>query len=228
MYTGKPIFSQVMDPLPMHTFRPCIQRYHGNFKIKAFPCRDPYFSMAFAQLIDRESLRDIEACLRARQNKRYPMGIGEGISRNTLANANERRDGRIDAVLAQALIPPARKRYADEDLGLERDNTVYALDATTIDLCLSVFPWAHFRKTKAAVKLHTLLDLRGSIPTFIHLSDGKLHDVKVLDILLPCLLADGPRRRRLRTPFCTASRRSLLCYPRQIQSPVPDGLVQGV
>jgi len=185
MYTGKPIFSQVMDPLPMHTFRPCIQRYHGNFKIKAFTCRHQYFSMAFAQLTYRESLRDIEACLRAQQNKLYHMGIGGGISRNTLANANERRDWCIYADFAQALIQTARKLYADEDLGLELDNTVYALDATTIDLCLSVFPWAHFRKTKAAVKLHTLLDLRGNIPTFIHISDGKLQDVNVLDILLP-------------------------------------------
>ena len=185
MYTGKLIFSQVMDHLPMHTFRRCIQRYHGNFKIKAFTCRDQYFSMAFAQLTYRESLRDIEACLRAQQNKLYHMGIGGGISRNTLANANERRDWRIYADFAQTLIQTARKLYADEDLGLELDNTIYALDATTIDLCLSVFPWAHFRKTKAAVKLHTLLDLRGSIPTFIHISDGKLHDVNVLDILLP-------------------------------------------
>ncbi len=185
MYTGKLIFSQVMDHLPMHTFRRCIQRYHGNFKIKAFTCRDQYFSMAFAQLTYRESLRDIEACLRAQQNKLYHMGIGGGISRNTLANANERRDWRIYADFAQTLIQTARKLYADEDLGLELDNTIYALDATTIDLCLSVFPWAHFRKTRAAVKLHTLLDLRGSIPTFIHISDGKLHDVNVLDILLP-------------------------------------------
>lgn len=185
MYTGKLIFSQVMDHLPMHIFRRCIQRYHGNFKIKAFTCRDQYFSMAFAQLTYRESLRDIEACLRAQQNKLYHMGIGGGISRNTLANANEHRDWRIYAGFAQALIQTARKLYADEDLGLELDNTVYALDATTIDLCLSVFPWAHFRKTKAAVKLHTLLDLRGAIPTFIHISDGKLHDVNVLDILLP-------------------------------------------
>ncbi|MBN4054593.1 IS4 family transposase [Nitrospira defluvii] len=185
MYTGKLIFSQVMDHLPMHIFRRCIQRYHGNFKIKAFTCRHQYFSMAFAQLTYRESLRDIEACLRAQQNKLYHMGIGGGISRNTLANANERRDWCIYADFAQALIQTARKLYADEDLGLELDNTVYALDATTIDLCLSVFPWAHFRKTKAAVKLHTLLDLRGNIPTFIHISDGKLQDVNVLDILLP-------------------------------------------
>jgi len=141
--------------------------------------------MAFAQLTYRESLRDIEACLRAQQNKLYHMGIRGGISRNTLANANKVRDWRIYADFAQSLIQIARKLYVDEDIGAELDNTVYALDATTIDLCLSVFPWAHFRSTKAAVKLHTLLDLRGSIPTFIHISDGKMHDVNVLDLLLP-------------------------------------------
>lgn len=141
--------------------------------------------MAFAQLTYRESLRDIEACLRAQQNKLYHMGIRGGISRNTLANANKVRDWRIYADFAQSLIQIARKLYVDDDIGIELDNTVYALDATTIDLCLSVFPWAHFRTTKAAVKLHTLLDLRGSIPTFIHISDGKMHDVNVLDLLLP-------------------------------------------
>jgi len=141
--------------------------------------------MAFAQLTYRESLRDIEACLRAQQNKLYHMGIRGGISRNTLANANKVRDWRIYADFAQSLIQIARKLYVDEDIGAELDNTVYALDSTTIDLCLSVFPWAHFRTTKAAVKLHTLLDLRGAIPTFIHISDGKMHDVNVLDLLIP-------------------------------------------
>ena len=141
--------------------------------------------MAFAQLTFRESLRDIEACLRAQQDKLYHMGIRGGMSRNTLANANQRRDWRIYAEFAQAMIRIARPLYADEDLGLELDNTVYALDASTIDLCLSVFPWALFRSTKSAVKLHTLLDLRGNIPTFIHVSDGKMHDVNVLDILVP-------------------------------------------
>ncbi len=141
--------------------------------------------MAFAQLTYRESLRDIEACLRAQQNKLYHMGIRGGISRNTLSNANKVRDWRIYADFAQSLIRVARNLYAEEDIGAELDNTVYALDATTIDLCLSVFPWAHFRSTKAAVKLHTLLDLRGAIPTFIHISDGKMHDVNVLDLLLP-------------------------------------------
>ncbi len=185
MHTGKLIFSQLMEHLPMHTFRRCVHRYQGNHKIKTFTCRDQYYAMAFAQLTYRESLRDIEACLRAQKTKLHHMGIHGGISRTTLAKANERRDWRIYADFAQSLIPTARKLYADEDLGLNLDNTIYALDSTTIDLCLSVFPWANFRSTKAAVKLHTLLDLRGNIPTFIHISDGKLHDVNVLDILIP-------------------------------------------
>lgn len=185
MYTGKLIFSQVIDHLPMHTLRRCVQRYRGNHKIQRFTCLDQYLCMAFAQLTYRESLRDIEACLRAQQSKLYHMGIRGKISRNTLANANKIRDWRIYADFAQSLIHIARRLYVDEDFGVELDHTVYALDATTIDLCLSVFPWANFRKAKAAVKLHTLLDLRGSIPTFIHISDGKLHDVNVLDQLLP-------------------------------------------
>ncbi len=186
MYSGKLIFSQVMDYLPMHTFRRCVCRYQGEHYVKRFRCVDQYLVMAFAQLTHRESLRDIEACLRAHQSKLYHMGIRSvSVARNTLSKANERRDWRIYADFAQALIRIARPLYADEDLGLELDNTVYALDASTIDLCLSVFPWALFRSTKSAVKLHTLLDLRGNIPTFIHISDGKLHDVNVLDILLP-------------------------------------------
>ncbi len=183
MYTGKLIFSQVMAHLPMQDFRCCVDRYNGNHKIKTFKCLDQFYCMAFAQLTYRESLRDIEACLRAQSSKLYHMGIRGGMSRNTLSNANERRDWRIYADFAQSLIQIARPMYAKEDLGLDLDNTIYALDATTIDLCLSVFPWANFRSTKAAVKLHTLLDLRGNIPTFIHISDGKLHDVNVLDIL---------------------------------------------
>ena len=185
MYTGKLVFSQAMDFLPQHTFRRCVQRYNGNRHIKSFTCQDQYRSMAFAQLTYRESLRDIEACLKAQSNKLYHMGIGTKVARSTLAEANEKRDWRIYADFSQSLIQTARQLYADEELGLELDNTVYALDATTIDLCLSVFPWAHFRRAKAAIKLHTLLDLRGNIPTFIHVSDGKLHDVNVLDILLP-------------------------------------------
>lgn len=185
MHTGQLIFSQLMEHLPMHTFRRCVHRYQGNHKVKTFTCRDQYFSMAFAQLTYRESLRDIEACLRAQKSKLHHMGIQGGISRATLAKANERRDWRIYADFAHSLIPVARKLYVNEDLGLDLDNTIYALDSTTIDLCLSVFPWAHFRTAKAAVKLHTLLDLRGNIPTFIHISDGKLHDVNVLDVLIP-------------------------------------------
>jgi len=185
MYTGRIIFSQIMEHLPMHEFRRCVMRYQGNRSVKTFTCCDQYLSMAFAQLTYRGSLRDIEACLCSQSSKLYHMGIRGGISRSTLAEANERRDWRIYADFAQALIQIARPLYADEDLGLELDNTIYALDSTTIDLCLSVFPWAHFRSTKAAVKLHTLLDLRGNIPTFIHISDGKLHDVNVLDILIP-------------------------------------------
>jgi len=186
MYTGKFIFSQVMDHLPMHTFRRCVDIYQGERYIKRFRCFDQYLVMAFAQLTSRESLRDIEVCLRAHQSKLYHIGIRSAIvARNTLSKANERRNWRIYADFAQSLIRTARPLYAEEDLGLDLDNTIYALDASTIDLCLSVFPWALFRSTKSAVKLHTLLDLRGNIPTFIHISDGKLHDVNVLDILQP-------------------------------------------
>lgn len=183
MSTGKLIFSQVIDHLPLHTFRKCVKRYQGNHKVKSFTCLDQFLCMAFAQLTYRESLRDIEACLRAQSNKLYHMGIRSQVSRNTLANANKVRDWRIYADLAHSLIPVARKLYQDEDLGIELDHTVYALDATTIDLCLTLFPWAEFRKTKSAIKLHTLLDLRGSIPTFIYISDGKKHEVNILDDL---------------------------------------------
>jgi len=185
MYTGKIIFSQILDHLPMHTFRRCIQRYRGHYKMQRFSCRDQYLCMAFAQLTYRESLRDIEACLRAQHSKLYHMGIRARVSRSTLADANEKRDWHIYADLAQALIHIARRLYLHEDFGVEIDQTVYALDSSTIDLCLSMFPWAHFRKTKSAVKLHTLLDLRGNIPTFISISDGKLHDVNILDELIP-------------------------------------------
>ena len=185
MYASKLVFSQVIDHLPIHTFGRCVVRYQGNRYVKSFSCLDQYLCMAFAQLTYRESLRAIEACLRAQKDKLYHMGIRGGVSKSTLADANEARDWRIYADFAQSLIRIARPLYADEELGLDLDNTVYALDASTIDLCLSVFPWALFRSTKSAVKLHTLLDLRGNIPTFIHISDGKLHDVNVLDLLLP-------------------------------------------
>ncbi len=183
MYASKLVFSQVIDHLPIHTFGRCVVRYQGNRYVKSFSCLDQYLCMAFAQLTYRESLRAIEACLRAQKDKLYHMGIRGGVSKSTLADANEARDWRIYADFAQSLIGIARPLYADEELGLDLDNTVYALDASTIDLCLSVFPWALFRSTKSAVKLHTLLDLRGNIPTFIHISDGKLHDVNILDQL---------------------------------------------
>jgi hypothetical protein len=185
MYSGRIVFSQIMDYLPIHTFRRCVQRYRGGYKVKDFSCLDQYLCMAFAQLTYRESLRDIEACLRAQQSKLYHMGIRSRVARNTLANANKVRDWRIYADFAQSLINTARRLYAHEAFGVELDQTVYALDATTIDLCLSVFPWARFRHRKAAIKLHTLLDLRGNIPSFIHVSNGKLHDVNVLDQLIP-------------------------------------------
>ena len=184
MYSGPLVFSQVMDYLPMKTFRRCVDRYQGNFGIKHFTCLDQFRAMAFAQLTYRESLRDIEACLRSQANKLYHMGIRAKVSRSTLAEANEKRDWRIYADLAHSLIPVARKLYQNEDFGVELDQTVYAMDATTIDLCLSVFPWAQFRRTKGAIKLHTLLDLRGNIPTFIHISDGKEHEVNILDDLI--------------------------------------------
>lgn len=183
MYTGKLVFSQVMGHLPLHTFHECVDRYRGNFKVQEFFCLDQYLCMAFAQLTYRESLRDIEACLRAQKNKLYHMGIRSPVSRNNLANANKVRDWRIYSDLAHTLIRTARKLYASDSFALELDSTVYALDATTIDLCLSMFPWANFRRAKGAIKLHTLLDLRGNIPTFIHISDGKLHEVNTLDIL---------------------------------------------
>jgi hypothetical protein len=184
MYAGRTIFAQVMDVLPLRRFHTCVKRYRGNHKVKDFTCLDQFRVMAFAQLTYRESLRDIEACLRAMQPKLYHMGIRGPVSRNTLANANHQRDWRIYADFAQVLIGRARQLYADEDFGDElHQATLYALDASTIDLCLSLFPWAHFRQNKAAIKLHTLMDLRGSIPVFIHISDGKLHDVNMLDLL---------------------------------------------
>ena len=185
MYTGKTLFAQIMDFLPWKTFHRLVSRYDGDHRIRTLPCAEHFRALAFAQLTYRESLRDIEACLSAQSAKQYHMGIGSPIKRSTLADANERRDWRIYAEFAQRLITQARKLYAEEDLGLDLTNTVYALDSTTIDLCLSLFPWAPFRSTKAAVKMHTLLDLRGNIPSFIHVSDGKVHDVNVLDLMIP-------------------------------------------
>ena len=185
MHTGKIVFSQIMDLLPLRRFRTCVDRYRGDFKVKSFTCQDHFRVLAFAQLSHRESLRDIEICLRAMHSKLYHMGIRSRVSRNNLSNANEVRDWRIYADFAQVLIAHARHLYAGEGFTEELNElTLYALDASTIDLCLSLFPWARFRHTKAAIKLHTLIDLRGNIPTFILISDGKLHDVNVLDILL--------------------------------------------
>jgi hypothetical protein len=185
MNTGKTLFAQLMDFLPWKTFSRIVTRYDGDSRVRTLSCGEQYRAMAFAQLTYRESLRDIEACLSVHASKLYHMGFTEPVRRSTLADANEARDWRIYAELAQRLIAQARKLYAGEDLGLDLTNTVYALDSTTIDLCLSAFPWARFRTTKSAVKMHTLLDLRGNIPSFIHVSDGKLADINGLDLLVP-------------------------------------------
>jgi hypothetical protein len=182
MYAGQTLFAQLMEFVPWTTFARLVERYCGDHRVRTLTCAEQYRAMAFAQLTYRESLRDIETCLSAQTAKLYHMGFREPVRRSTLADANETRDWRIYAALAQT---QARKLYAGEDLGLDLKNTVYVLDSTTIDLCLSVFPWAHFRSTKSAVKMHTLLDLRGDIPSFIHISDGKLHDVHALDMLVP-------------------------------------------
>ncbi|MDA2936681.1 IS4 family transposase [Acidobacteria bacterium AH-259-A15] len=184
MYTGQMVFSQLMDFLPKHDFDKCVHRYQGNYRVRKFSCVDQFLCMAFAQLTYRESLRDIETCLRAVQPKLYHAGIRGKVSRSTLADANEKRDWRIYADFAQVLIGMARKLYAEEDFGLALQQTAYALDSTTIDLCLSLFPWARFRKRKGAVKVHTLMDLRGSIPCFIRITAGKMHDVNILDELV--------------------------------------------
>lgn len=185
MNTGKTLFAQLMDFLPWSTFARIVARYDGDRAVRTLPCAEQYRVMAFAQLTYRESLRDIETCLSAQSAKLYHMGFRQPVRRATLADANESRDWRIHADFAQRLIAQARRLYAEESLGADLKETVYALDSTTIDLCLSMFPWADFRSAKAAVKMHTLLDLRGNIPTFIHVSNGKLHDVNVLDLLTP-------------------------------------------
>lgn len=184
MHTGLMVFSQLIDFLPKKQFDRCVHKYEGNHRIKTFSCLDQYLCMAFAQLTYRQSLRDIETCLRAIQPKLYHCGIRGNVSRNTLANANEHRNWRIYADFAQILIDNARILYANEDFGIQLNRDAFALDSTTIDLCLSLFPWAKFRKHKAAIKVHTLMDLKGSIPTFIHITDGKVHDVNILDELI--------------------------------------------
>ena len=185
MHEGRTVFSQVIDFLPRHTFRRRVERYRGDYGVRRFRCCQQFLAMLFAQLTYRESLRDIEACLAAAPAKIYHMGFTGPVARSTLADANERRDWRIYGDFAQVLISEERRLYADEPLDVELDRTVYALDSSTIDLSLSLFPWASFRETKAAIKLHTLLDLRGSIPVFVWITDGKPHDVRVLDILVP-------------------------------------------
>jgi len=185
MNVGRTVFSQLMDFLPMYQFRKCVARYRGNHKVRQFSCLDQFLCMAFAQLTYRESLRDIEACLRAMQHKLYHIGIRRRVSRSTLADANERRDWRIYADFAQVLIHMARPLYANEDLGIDLRHTAYTLDSTTIDLCLSLFPWARFRKSKGAVKMHTVLDLRGNIPVFVRVTHALIHDVNLLDWIIP-------------------------------------------
>ena len=183
MNAGKTLFAQVMEFVPWTSFARIVQRHGGNLGVRTLSCAEQFRAMAFAQLTWRESLRDIEASLSANASKLYAMGFRSTVRRSTLADANEARDWRIWSDLAALLIRRARKLYANDSLGVELGNTVYALDSSTIDLCLSLFAWAPFRSTKAAIKLHTLLDLRGAIPAFIHISDGKLHDVNVLDML---------------------------------------------
>lgn len=184
MYSGRIVFAQLMDFLPKHEFKKCVQRYQGNYRIRKFPCFQQYLCMAFAQLTYRESLRDIETCLRAMQPKLYHAGFRGLIARSTLAEANEKRDWRIYADFAQVLIRQARQLYAGDDFGVTLEQTAYVFDSTTIDLCLSLFPWAHFRKRKGAIKIHTLMDLRGNIPCFIRITPGQVHDVNLLDQLV--------------------------------------------
>jgi hypothetical protein len=223
MNAGKSIFSQLMDFLPAPEFRQCVERYHGDYKLKSFSCWDQFLCMAFAQLTYRESLRDIEACLRAQQSKLYHMGIRGRVSRNTLANANSVRDWRIYSDFAHLLISQARELYRHDDFSLALQQTVYALDATTIDLCLSLFPWARFRKRKGAVKLHTLLDLRGNIPTVIIITHGLIHEVNMLEeltfeagafYLMDRAYLDFPRLHRLHLSsafFVTRARKRFDC-----------------
>lgn len=185
MSKGQTVFSQIMDFLPIYEFRKCVKRYNGDYRVKNFTCWNQFLSLAFAQLTYRESLRDIESCLNSMSRRLYHMGFRGKISKSTLADANEKRPWQIYADFAQVMINKARNLYQDDPLAMELEETIYALDSTVIDLCLSLFPWAHFRKAKGAVKMHTLLDLRGNIPTFIAITEGKVHDVNILDVLEP-------------------------------------------
>jgi transposase len=185
MNSGRTVFSQLLDFVPMHEFRRCVQRYNGNHRTRSFSCWDQFLCMTFAQLTYRESLRDIEACLRSLRERLYHMGIRGTVSKSTLADANEKRDWRIYADLAQILIAIARELYIDEDVGLDLKNTVYAFDSTTIDLCMTLFPWAHFKTSQHALKIHAMLDLRGKIPTFIRITPARVHDVNIFDEIVP-------------------------------------------
>src|SRR6516164_3356634 len=185
MNSGRTVFAQLLDHLPSYEFQKCVTRYRGDYQQKTFSCWDQYLAMTFAQLTYRDSLRDIEACLRSMQGKLYHMGFRGKVARSTLADANESHDWRIFAEFAQVLIGIARPLHAHDPIGVDLDQSLYALDSTTIDLCLSLFPWARFRQHKAAIKMHTLLDLHGNIPTFIRITDGTVHDVNILDDIFP-------------------------------------------
>ena len=217
MPVGKLVFAQLMDFLPLHTFRRCVARYPSSYPTKTFSHLDQYLCMAFAQLTFRESLRDIEVCLRAQGTKLYHLGIRGHVARSNLSDANEKRDWRIYRDLADALIVEARRLYVNDAFGVDLENTVYALDTTTIDLSLKVFPWAHFRRAKAAVKMHTQIDLRGNIPSFIHLSDGKMHEVNVLDLMTPELHHHGSRVPRFYATVSTHPGRRFLRHPTKEQ-----------
>ena len=216
MNVGRTLFSQVMDFVPWTSFDRIVTRYGGDVRVRSLRCGEQFRIMAFAQMTYRESLRDIEACLGAQPSKLYGMGLREAVARSTLADANELRDWRIWADIAAVLIRRARKLYVSDDIGLDLANTVYALASTTIDLCLSLFPWADFRSTKAAVKMHTLLDLRGPIPSFIHISDGKMGDAAALDLIMPEAGAIS-RLRRFSQALRAPSGRRLLRHAHQNQ-----------
>jgi len=227
MNAGRTIFSQIMEFLPAYEFRQCVEKYQGNYKVKSFSCWDQFLSMAFAQLTYRESLRDIQTWLRAAKQKTYHMGIRGKISRNTLAHANQVRDWRIYADFAQVLIKQARELYAGDSFGMELDQTIYALDATTIDLCLSLFSWATFRKRKGAVKLNTLLDLRGDIPTIAFITNGKVHEVNVLDkipIEAGAIYIMDRGYLELRTSLQSSSISGIFCDQNQKQFQFPAAL----
>ena len=223
MNLGRTVFSQLLDYLPTYQFQLCVDRYQGDRYVKDFSCWDQFLCLAFAQLTYRESLRDIEACLRSQRAKLYHMGFRGRISRNTLAHANQKRNWRIFADFARVLIAQARPLYRDEPFAGELDQTIYALDSTTIDLCLSLFPWAQFRRHKSAVKVHTLLDLRGSIPTNVYVTSGAVHDVRILDQLLPeggSFLSARPRLFGLRAALRAQTKLCVLYHPRQTQHPI--------